>query len=157
MGRIYGPLNGWSGDSVWEVLCGQSTRHEPAILYLFDSPDTSLLKYGITSQTALQRSRRSWLPGVKAIRYGELLVHPREYSDRDQAVLIEGAYQFSYGCDADPSLGVGWSELTDATPEEFLERVLELEEALLEMGPWDFADEFCDPAQVDKARAFSQR
>ena len=44
MGRLTGPLNGWSGDSVWQSLTGQSTKHEPTKLYLFDSPDTELLK-----------------------------------------------------------------------------------------------------------------
>lgn len=156
MGRLTGPLNGWRGDSVWEVLAGRSTRHESAILYLFDSPDTPLLKYGITSDDPEKRKRRSWLPGAAAVRYGKLLIEPRNYPNRDQAVLIEGAYQFSYGIDASREIGIGWTELTDASPQEFLERIEELEEALLELGPWDFAEEYCDPMQVEKAKAVAQ-
>jgi hypothetical protein len=153
MGRLTGPLNGWGGDSVWEVLAGRSTRHEPAVLYLFDSPDTPLLKYGITSGDIEKRKRRSWLPGVTAVRYGELLIEPRIYPNRDQAVLIEAAYQFSYGFDVSREIGIGWTELTDASPEEFLERIRELEESLIDLGPWGFAEEYCDPVQVEKAKA----
>lgn len=157
MGRLTGPLNGWGGDSVWEVLAGRSTRHESTILYLFDSPDTPLLKYGITSDGLEKRRRRSWLPGVTAVRYGELLIKPRIYLNRDQAVLIEGAYQFSYGFDASKKLGIGWTELTDVSPQEFLDYIHELEAALLELGPWDFAEEYCDPVQVEKAHAVTLR
>lgn len=156
MGRLTGPLNGWQGDSVWQSLTGRSTRHEETWLYLFDSPDTELLKYGITSETTDARKRRSWLPGIKAIRYGNQLIEPRHYARRDDAVLIEAAYQFSYGCEADPELGIGWTELTDRTPEEFESLVIELEEALYEMSPWDFAEEYCDPVQFEKALALKQ-
>ena len=106
MGRLTGPLNGWQGDSVWQTLAEKSTRHEPAWLYLYDSPDTELLKYGIASDYN-DRMRRSRLHGYKGIRYGKLLIEPRKYPDRDQAVLIKGAYQFSYGADASPKLGIG--------------------------------------------------
>ena len=150
MGRLTGPLNGWQGDSVWQTLAKKSTRHEPAWLYLFDSPDTKFLKYGIATECN-DRRRRSHLPGYKGIRYGELLIEPRKYADRDQAVLIEGAFQFSYGVDASPQLGVGWTELTDRNPAEFLELISELEQALMELGEWDFAEEYCDPIQVEKA------
>lgn len=153
MGRLTGPLNGWQGDSVWQTLAEKSTRHEPAWLYLYDSPDTELLKYGIASDYN-DRMRRSRLHGYKGIRYGELLIEPRKYSDRDQAVLIEGAYQFSYGADASPKLGIGWTELTDRSPAEFIELIIELEKALLEMGAWEFAEEYCDPVQVEKASSF---
>jgi hypothetical protein len=153
MGRLTGPLNGWQGDSVWQSLTGKSTRHEETWLYLFDSPDTQLLKYGITSTSLDERKRRSWLPGVQAIRYGKELIEPRYYAKRDDAVLIEAAYQFSYGCEAEPKLGIGWTELTDRSPDEFESLVIELEEALYEMGPWDFAEEYCDPLQFDKALA----
>lgn len=153
MGALTGPLNGWNGDSVWEVLAGESSRHEPTELYLFESPDTKHLKYGITSTSLEDRSRQSHLPGIKAIRYGEQQIPARRYSDRDEAVLIEGAYQYSYGIEADPSLGIGYTELTDATPEEFIERISELELALTEMGAWNFAEEYCSPAQVKKAKS----
>lgn len=152
MGRLTGPLNGWQGDSVWQSLISRSTRHGEAWIYLFDSPDTELLKYGIASNVD-DRRRRSWLPGYEGIRYGALLIEPRRYAERDQAVLVEAAYQFSYGFEANPSLGIGWTELTDRSPEEFLSLIEELETALLEMGEWDFAEEFCDPLQFEKAKA----
>ena len=82
-----------------------------------------------------------------------MLIEPRKYADRDLAVLIEGAFQFSYGVGASPQLGIGWTELTDRSPAEFLELISELEQALEELGAWDFAEEYCDPVQVEKASA----
>ena len=151
--RMWGHVNGRNFEELWRVLAGLDRGREPTKLYLIDSPDTHLNKYGITSKTLAQRKASSGLPGTKSIRYGDPLIDPREYSDRDYAVAIEAAYKYGYGIDGDPSLGFGFTELTDATPEEFLERIEFYENKFNELGIWDFAREYCDPVQVEKAEA----
>ena len=82
------------------------------------------------------------------------LIEPRKYHDRDDAVLIEQAYKFGWSCiDVPNSLEswVGCTELTTQTGDEF-ELVIELLEVeLLRLGRWNFAREYCHPAEVERA------
>ena len=74
-----------------------------------------------------------------------------ELADLEAIALLSG---LAAGADASPKLGIGWTELTDRSPAEFIELIMELEKALLEMGAWEFAEEYCDPVQVEKASSF---
>ena len=150
-GSKWGPINGRNFEELWRVLADLERGREPTKIYLFNSPDTPLNKYGITSNLINKRKSQSKLPGTKSIEYGDLLIEPREYADRDHAVAIEAAYKYGYGIEGDPELGYGFTELTDATPEEFLERIEFLETKFNELGLWQFAREYCDPLQVRKA------
>ena len=46
----------------------------------------------------------------------------------------------------------GKSELTTQTPDDFLEAIQELQEKLLRLGRRRFAEEYCDPKEIEKAR-----
>ena len=82
------------------------------------------------------------------------MIEPRRYHDRDDAVLIEQAYKFGWSCIETPKALEGWTgntELTMQSGDEF-EIVIEmLEVELLRLGSWDFAREYCDPAEVERA------
>ena len=52
---------------------------------------------------------------------------------------------------------LGLSELTSQSPQEFIDTIEELEEALFKMGRWAFAEEFCDPAELERAEMNSKR
>jgi len=127
---------GWSNpyDSVEQALKGD-VLPGACSLYLYKSPVEGLSKFGISSNC----ERRAKYGG-----YGEQLLPHRSYPSRVSAVLIEQAYKFSYGVrpPAELSDWCGRTELTDATPEEFEERIEELEKALCELGPEAFASEY---------------
>ena len=42
--------------------------------------------------------------------------------------------------------------LTTLEAIEFLEIIQELEQALLDLGDWDFAEEYCDPRELVRAK-----
>ena len=86
--------------------------------------------------------------------YGKRLIDPRFFPDRRDAVLIEQAYKYGYSSEIPEELAewTGREELTTYTPEEFIEIIEYLEHALMEMGRWKFAEDFCDPREVDRAR-----
>lgn len=127
---------GWpnSHDSVERALKGKVLPGACA-LYLYESPVNGLSKFGISNDC----KRRAKQGG-----YGQQLVPDRNYSSRVDAVLIEQAYKFSYGLKPPAALSdwCGRTELTDATPSEFEERIDDLEKALYELGPEAFAAEY---------------
>ena len=47
---------------------------------------------------------------------------------------------------------VGREELTPLKSDEFLDVIEQLEAALDQMGRWAFAEEYCDPRELDRAR-----
>lgn len=145
IGKLTGPLNGKSIDSVWRVLCGQQMRSGNTWLYLHESPKAGTSKFGI-SNNSKERSRRGG--------YGESLIEPRFYPERDQAVLVEQAFKYGYACDIPEELQdwTGNTELTLLSADEFIEVIEELEQALTELGPWRFAEEFCDPKEIERAQ-----
>ena len=129
-------LAGWSNpyDSVELALKG-GVLPGTCELYLYESPVDGLSKFGIAKDPK-KRSRQEG--------YGVQLVPHRSYASRVNAVLIEQAYKYSYAVKP-PAQLAGWcgrTELTDATPAEFQERIIELERALQELGPEAFADEY---------------
>ena len=71
-------------------------------------------------------------------------------------VFKEGyqVFQFGYGCEIPEVLAdwVGNTELTTLDPLEFVEVIEELEAALHKMGRWAFAEEYCDPREVERAQ-----
>ena len=127
---------GWSNphDSVALALKGD-VLPGTCDLYLYESPVKGLSKFGISNDC----ERRSKQDG-----YGLQLVPHRSYASRVTAILIEQAYKYSYGVKAPAQLSdwCGRTELTDATPEEFEERINELEAALQELGLEAFASEY---------------
>ena len=127
---------GWGNpcDSVELALKGE-VLPGTCDLYLYESPVKGLSKFGISSDC----ERRAKQGG-----YGAQLLPHRHYSSRVNAVLIEQAYKFSYGVKPPSELSdwCGRTELTDATPAEFEERIEELEKALYELGPEVFASEY---------------
>ena len=128
---------GWRNpvDTVENALNG-SLVDAPTYLYLYESPLPGLYKYGIS----IDPERRARNGG-----YGERVLPLRKYVGRAGAVLIEQAYKYGYGLKPPEELRewCGRSELTDGTPEEFDERIEELEIALLELGAEAFAATYC--------------
>lgn len=129
---------GWSNpvDSVHNALTGELINNVPTALYLYAAPVPGFAKYGIAAKPAKR---------AKAGGYGEQLAAPRTYASRVTAVLIEQAYKYGYGVKPPAELA-GWcgrTELTDATVEEFQERIAELERALLSLGKEQFARDYC--------------
>ena len=145
-GKKNGPLYGRFIDNVWRALLGQLDKTGVTYLYLYLSPNLDYSKYGI-----------SWNPSelLGSRGYGQALIKPRRYTYREDAVLVEQAFKFGYGVQVPPADLQDWrgkSELTQMTPEEFLEVIEDLEIALDKMGRWDFAEEFCDPEQIKIAK-----
>ena len=127
---------GWSNpyDSVEAALKGEiplGTCH----LYLHESPVEGLAKFGIAKDVEKR---------AKQGGYGKSLIPPRSYASRVDAVLIEQAYKYSYGVKPPTELAdwCGRTELTDATADEFLVRIDELEKALADLGREAFAAEY---------------
>ncbi len=137
-------LNGATIDNVWRALANKLDRNGSAYLYLFESPVRGYAKFGISAEP----DRRAKLAG-----YGKQLIAHRFYADRRDAVLVEQAYRYGYGCDSPFELQdwMGNTELTLQLPEEFIEIVEELEATLVSIGRWAFARSYCDPAQVNRA------
>ena len=129
---------GWSNpvDSIHNALTGELVNNVPTALYLYESPVTGLAKYGISVRPEIRSKQEG---------YGAQLVPHRNYASRVTAVLIEQAYKYSHGLKPPAELAswCGRSELTDATPDEFSERIDELERALLELGQEQFARDYC--------------
>ena len=127
---------GWSNphDSVECALKG-NVLPGSCYLYLYESPVQGLSKFGITKN-----------PGRRSTQgcYGKQLIAHRSYASRVTAVLIEQAYKYGYAAEAPAELAdwCGRTELTDATPDEFEARIDELEQALQDLGPEAFADEY---------------
>lgn len=127
---------GWSNpfDSVESALRGD-VLPGTCDLYLYESPVPGLSKFGIAKDVE-KRARQDG--------YGKSLIPPRPYVSRVDAILIEQAYKYSYSAKPPGELA-GWcgrSELTDATPDEFLARIEELETALADLGREAFAAEY---------------
>ena len=143
-----GLINGGEHDNVWRALTGKLKRGQNKItlLYLYESPFNGFNKYGITS--SLERREKSG-------DYGEQLIEPHSYPNRSDAVLIEQAFKYGWGIERpeEASGYEGGTELTELEPLEFEEIIEELECAFAEMGAWRFAEEFCDPYEVHKARS----
>ena len=76
------------------------------------------------------------------------------FPQREDAVLIEQAYKFGWGCLPPETLKdwIGNTELTDAGLEDFVETIDELIQALNDLGRWKFAEEYCDPLEVEIAQ-----
>ncbi|GCE65923.1 hypothetical protein OMCYN_01869 [cyanobiont of Ornithocercus magnificus] len=148
-GKKMGPINGGQDDNVWRALCNQLKRQKRknTFLYLYESPFEGFSKYGISS--AIERR-------AKEGEYGEQKIEPHSYPFRADAVLIEQAFKYGWGIE--PPEGtegyVGKTELTKLESDEFEVIIDELEDVLLRMGRWDFADEYCDPYEVKKAKRF---
>jgi hypothetical protein len=143
-------LNRFDVDSVWRVLSRKNQRDGSAWIYLYESPEKGLNKFGISNDL----NKRAKYGG-----YGEKLIEPRFYPERDDAVLIEQAFKFGYGCEPPERLNnwTGNTELTTLTAEEFTEVIEELERELLERGRWRFAEEFCDPRELERAQKEKNR
>ena len=137
-------LNGSTVDNVWRSLTNRLSTKGNAYLYLFESPISGLNKYGIGRDPG-KRKRDGG--------YGKQLIEHRFFPDRRDAVLIEQAFKYGFGVAEPAELAdwVGREELTNLQPEEFLEVIEHLEEALSRMGRWEFAEEYCDPRELERA------
>ena len=138
--------NRFMPDSVWKVLTGKNDVKGPSYLYLYESPATGYNKFGITKNL----DHRSYTGN-----YGDELIEPIFYLEREDAVLIEQAYKYSYAEIEWPAELNNWSgksELTKQSPSDFLETIEQLQEELLKLGRWNFAEEYCDPKEIEKAR-----
>jgi len=136
---------GW--DSVHRALLGTLRFPGSAVIYLFKTPNPEYLKFGI-SNDEVGRAERG--------HYGKLVIQPRSYLDRADAVLIEQAFKYGHAVALDdvPKNLANWegrSELTNYTATEFEGIIQELEENLLKLGRWKFAEEYCDPAEIKRA------
>jgi hypothetical protein len=140
-------LNRFAVDSVWRVLANMNDRSGKTWLYLYESPVRPFNKFGISNEI----NKR-----VVSGEYGDRLIQPRFYSNREDAVLIEQAFKYGYGSNSPEELSdwVGHTELTTLDPGEFLEVVEELERALFVMGRWEFAEEYCDPREIKRAQSY---
>ena len=138
-------LNGASIDNVWRALTNQLERKGLAYIYLNESPVLPHNKFGISNEPKKR---------AKTGGYGKQLIDPRFFPDRRDAVLIEQAYKYGYSSEIPEELAewTGREELTTYKPEEFIEIIEYLENSLIEMGRWKFAEEFCDPREVERAR-----
>jgi len=138
-------LNRFDVDSVWRVLTGSNERAGNAWLYLYESPVRPFNKYGISNDVGKR---------ANSGEYGTQLIEPRFFAKRDDAVLIEQAFRYGYGVAIPEALAewTGNTELTTLEPDEFVEVIEELEGSLIEMGRWVFAEEFCDPREIERAR-----
>lgn len=135
-----------SGDQVWMALADRLPLSGAAELYLFESPLPGFNKYGISNSP----KRRSEDGG-----YGDRLIPSHYFPNRADAVLVEQALKFGWGIPAPPklSLWVGRTELADLSPNDFEEILEELEADLVNLGRWRFAEKYCDPYQVKRAKA----
>ncbi|QNJ29759.1 hypothetical protein [Synechococcus sp. A15-24] len=151
LGRKYGPIysahNGKTNDTVWRALSGTLAYGGNCELYLHESPNPKCSKYGISSN----KKRRS-----SQGKYGPELIAPRFFPDRSDCVLIEQAFKFGWGLQDIPEDLRDWTgktELTQLPPAEFESIISELESELISLGKWQFAEKYCDPAQVKRARS----
>ncbi len=146
-GKRMGIINGGKLDNVWRALTGQlrQVSDGETLLYLYESPASGYNKYGISGQL----DRRA-----KDGEYGEQLIEPHAFPERADAVLVEQAFKFGWGIDPPHELleWEGKSELTNLEPNEFEEIIIELEVALCKSGRWLFAEEYCDPYEVNLAK-----
>ena len=132
-------------DNVWRALLDKLERKGSVYIYLYESHDKNFNKYGISKKP---RDR------AKNGGYGEKLIEPRFYPERRDGVLVEQAFKYGYGSDIPKTLEdwVGNTELTNLSPREFEEIIDELDAMLIELGRWDFAEEYCDPAEIKRAK-----
>ena len=138
--------NRFMPDSVWKVLTGKNDIKGPTYLYLYESPVTGFNKFGIAKNLDHRRYTGN---------YGNELIEPIFYLDREDAVLIEQAYKYGHAEIKWPPELDDWSgksELTMQTPDDFMEVITDLQEKLLRLGRWKFAEEYCDPKEIEKAR-----
>ena len=138
-------LNGASVDNVWRALTDRLERQGNAYLYCNEAPVKPFNKFGISNDPTKR---------AKNGGYGKQLIEPRYFPDRCDAVLVEQAFKYGYACAIPEELSdwTGREELTTLEPDEFLDVIEELEIALSELGRWDFAAEYCDPREVQRAR-----
>ncbi len=143
-GKKMAELNRTLPDYVWRALLGKLEANGGTYLYLYESPEEGYSKFGISNNP----QKRSTQGG-----YGRKLIEPKFYIERADCVLIEQAYKYGYSCEPPESLREwqGHTELTTRSPEEFLEIIDDLEKALLDLGHWEFAKEYCDPQEIRKA------
>ena len=139
-------LNRFNRDTVWRALLGRNDSKGNAWLYLYESPEPGFNKFGISNELEKR---------AKQGGYGKQLITPRFFADRDDCVLIEQAFLFGYGSEPPEALAdwKGNTELTTLGADAFLEVIEELETALVQMGRWTFAEEYCDPREVKRAIA----
>ena len=127
-------------DTVWRALLGRLSHQGNTFIYLYEFEIKTYAKYGI----AFDPEERA-----ASMNYGQKLMEPREYPNREQAVLIEQAFKYGWGEEFTEVMHLaGSTELTMRTPEEFLEIVNTLENELLILGKWKFARKYCDPSQL---------
>lgn len=132
-------------DTVWRALSSTLLREGRTMLYLFASPFEPYKKFGI-SFNPQKRKREGG--------YGESLIKPRIYEEREDAILLEQAFKFSFSCMPPDELQNwgGKTELTILSPREFENEIIQLEIALKVMGRWKFAKQFCNPYEVKLAK-----
>ena len=130
---------------MFRALTDELERKGNAQLYFYESPEQGFNKYGISGKA----SKRASSGG-----YGQQLMQPHFFADRRDAVLIEQAFKYGWGIDPPKSLNKwpGKNELTQMKVEEFEEIISDLESQLNKLGRWKFAEEYCDPREVSKAR-----
>ena len=138
-------LNRFNRDTVWRALLGRNDRSGNAWLYLYESPEPGFYKFGLSDDVENR---------AKGGGYGDQLIEPRFFAQRDDCILVEQAFKYGYNCDIPEALSnwVGNTELTTLSSREFIEIIEELEAALSEMGRWAFAEEYCDPRELKRAR-----
>lgn len=150
VGRKTGPLNGILMDNVWRALLGELSRQGPTKLYLFSTAVDGINKFGISFNPEIRPK------GIarKKLYKKQILKPSFHFSRREDAVLIEQAYKFGWGCKPPKTLEdiKGSNEVTKASLDEFIETINELIEAFSFLGPWGFAEEYCDPQEVAIAR-----
>ena len=147
-GKRMGSLNGVEFDNVWRALTGQLQRRGETKIYLFTTSVKGFNKFGIS----FDPDKRAENGG-----YCQKVIDYRHFPEREDAVLIEQAYSFLYACKNVPislKTFIGNTELTKATPKVFLKRILKLEFGLQTLGRWEFAEKYCDPDEVKRARHF---
>ena len=150
LGKKYGPINsafnGKTNDTVWRALSGTLAHSGNCELYLHESPFPQYFKYGISKKIKRRSSQG---------KYGKQLIQPRFFPQRADCVLIEQAFKYGWGVQDVPEGLAGWvgkTELTQMPPKEFESVIAELEADLVSLGAWKFAENYCDPAQIKRAR-----
>ena len=143
--KHWGEMNGAPYERVSNALLHDPQITGNAWLYLFESPIACINKFGI-SRNLIQRARQGG--------YGKMLIEPRFYANRREALMIEQAYKYGYSCKPPKELAdwKGRTELTNQNPEDFAATIEELEEALYKLGEWAFAEDYCDPMEVQRAK-----
>ena len=139
--REMGLKYGAGSEHVWQVLIGQPLRTGQACLYFYKSKFPDYNKYGITAN--LPRRKRMG-------EYGDPLTKPLEFTDREDALLVEQAFKFNYGIKP-PTIAQFWignTELTQMNATEFMPIIKGYIEKLSDYGRWAFAEEYCDPEQI---------